>query len=326
MREAIIIGAGPCGLSAAIELKKVGIEPLILEKGCLVNSIYHYPLSMTFFSSPDKIELGGIPLITSQDKPTREEALKYYRALAKIFQINIHTYEKVIDIQRTVDGFLLTSENRNGKQTYATQNVIFATGYYDNPNLLQVPGEHLPHVFHYFKDAHPYVDQKAVVIGGRNSAIDTALELQLAGADVTMVYRQKDFHPSVKAWVRPLIEAAVEHGRVKMVWEAEIKEITSQEIVVEQHEKQISLPADVVFAMTGYRPNLTFLESLGAKIDPKLYVPVLSESMETSVPGIYLAGVIATGVDSTKIFIENGRYHGEKIAADLVQKQSKVRK
>lgn len=326
MREAIIIGAGPCGLSAAIELKKVGIEPLILEKGCLVNSIYHYPLSMTFFSSPDKIELGGIPLITSQDKPTREEALKYYRALAKIFQINIHTYEKVIDIQRTVDGFLLTSENRNGKQTYATQNVIFATGYYDNPNLLQVPGEHLPHVFHYFKDAHPYVDQKAVVIGGRNSAIDTALELQLAGADVTMVYRQKDFHPSVKAWVRPLIEAAVEHGRVKMVWEAEIKEITSQEIVVEQHEKQISLPADVVFAMTGYRPNLTFLERLGAKIDPKLYVPVLSESMETSVPGIYLAGVIATGVDSTKIFIENGRYHGEKIAADLVQKQSKVRK
>lgn len=326
MRQAIIIGAGPCGLSAAIELKKVGIESLILEKGCLVNSIYHYPLSMTFFSSPDKIELGGIPLITAQDKPTREEALKYYRALAKIYQINIHTYEKVIDVQKSEDGFLLTSENRYGKQVYETQNVIFATGYYDNPNLLQVPGEHLPHVFHYFKDAHPYADRKALVIGGRNSAIDTALELQLAGADVTMVYRQKDFHPSVKAWVRPLIEAAVEHGRVKMVWEAEIREITSHEVVVEQHGEQISIPADVVFAMTGYRPNLSFIERLGAKIDPKLYVPILSESMGTSIPGVYLAGVIATGVDSTKIFIENGRYHGAKIAEDLVRKRSKLHK
>lgn len=326
MREAIIIGAGPCGLSAAIELKKVGIEPLILEKGCLVNSVYHYPLSMTFFSSPDKVELGGIPLITVQDKPTREEALKYYRAIANIFQIHIHTYEKVVDVQKTADGFLLTSENRHGKQVYATRNVIFATGYYDNPNLLQVPGEHLPHVFHYFKDAHPYADQKAVVIGGRNSAIDTALELQLAGADVTMVYRQNDFHPSVKAWVRPLIEAAVEHGRVKMVWEAQIKEITPQEVIVEQHGEQITIPADVVFAMTGYRPNLFFIERLGAKIDPKLYVPILSESMETSVPGVYLAGVMATGVDSTRIFIENGRYHGVNIAADLVRKRSKISK
>lgn len=318
MREAVIIGAGPCGISTAIELKKVGIDALILEKGCLVNSIYHYPLSMTFFSSPDKIELGGIPLITVQDKPTREEALKYYRALTKIFGIEINTYERVTNIEKTVDGFTVTSENRLGRQAYATRNVIIATGYYDNPNVMNIPGENLPHVFHYFRDAHPYADRKALVIGGRNSAIDTALELQLAGADVTMVYRQKDFHPSVKSWVRPLIDAAVEKGRVKMIWEGNIKEITEQEVMVEQNGTMIRVPADVVFAMTGYRPNLDFLEKLGAKINQDTYVPILNEYMESSIPGLYLAGVVASGVDSTKIFIENGRYHGEKIATHIL--------
>ncbi|SFX01851.1 thioredoxin reductase (NADPH) [Thermoactinomyces sp. DSM 45891] len=322
MHEAIIIGAGPCGLSTAIELKKVGIEPLILEKGCAVNSVYHYPSSMTFFSTPDKIEIGGVPFISSKERPSREEALKYFRTLAHLFQIPIHTHEEVIDVQRIPDGFCITSENRQGKQVYEAGNVILATGYYDNPNLLKVPGEKMPHVHHYFKDAHPYAYQKAVVIGGRNSAIDTALELSLAGTDVTMVYRKDAFPSSVKAWVLPQMEAAIEHGRVKMIWEAQIQEITPHEVIVDVKGQTLSIPADVVFAMTGYHPNLSLLEKLGVKMDSERYVPILRDSMETSISGVYLAGVVATGFDSTKIFIENGRHHGKKIAEDVMRKRS----
>jgi thioredoxin reductase (NADPH) len=321
MADVIVVGAGPCGISAAIELKKEGFQPLIIEKGCLVNSIYHYPLSMTFFSSADNLEIGGIPFTTVNEKPTRHEALAYYRTVARVYQLDIHTYEKVIQLEKKEDGFRVITAKRDGRRSYEAKYVVLATGYYDNPNLMKIPGEDLPHVHHYFHDAHPFADQQVVVIGGRNSAIDVALELQHVGAKVTMVYRKESFHPSVKAWVKPVIETAIEKGRIHMHWGTEVREIKPHSVVIERKGERKEIPADTVFAMTGYRPNLDFIRRLGGEIDPKTGSPVCREAMETTVPGLYLAGVIATGHDSTKIFIENGRYHGRLIAQDLKRKE-----
>ncbi len=321
MEEVIIIGAGPCGISAAIECKKQGIEPLIIEKGCIGNSIYHYPTGMTFFSSPENIEIGDLPFTTIQDKPTRLEALKYYQKVAKWYQLKIHTYEKVIDLKKVPVGFLVDTETREGRKTYEAKQVIIATGYYDNPNLMGVPGEELPHVFHYFKDGYPYAGHPVVVIGGRNSAVDAALELQLAGADVTMVYRRDAFSDSVKSWVKPVIEAAIEKKRIKMIWNAEVVEIKNRSVIVDVHGEQKEIPADFVFAMTGYRPDLSLLQKVGVEMDAETHVPVCSDEMETNVSGLYLAGVVVTGNDSGKIFIENGRFHGRTIAQAIRQKQ-----
>lgn len=320
MADVIIVGAGPCGISAGIELKREGFDPVIIEKGCLVNSIYHYPLSMTFFSSADNLEIGEIPFTTINEKPTRAEALAYYRTVARYYQLNIHTYEEVVDIEKNSDGFLVHTRKRGEHFQYQARAVVLATGYYDNPQRLGIPGENLSHVHHYFHDAHPYADQKAVVIGGRNSAIDVALDLYHAGAKVTMVYRKKEFHESVKAWVRPLIENAILKNRIEMHWESEVEEILPDSVVIRKHGEKIVVPAEVVFAMTGYRPDLTFLKRLGGEVNSKTGVPVLSDAMETTVPGLYLAGVVTTGHDSTKIFIENGRYHGRFIAQDLKKK------
>jgi thioredoxin reductase (NADPH) len=320
MEEAIIIGAGPCGISAAVELKKRGIKPLIIEKGCIANSIYHYPLSMTFFSSPENIEIGEVPFMTINDKPTRHEALKYYRKVVELYNTQVHMYERVTNMEKVNTGFLLYTETREGQKVYQAKNVIIATGYYDQPNLLNIPGENFPHVFHYFRDGHPYAGHDVVVIGGRNSAIDAALELYQSGANVTMVYRKNAFHASVKAWVKPVIESAIENERIHMVWETEVVEIKPRSIIVDSKGVRSEIRADFVFAMTGYRPNLTILEKMGARVDEKTHVPICSETMETSIPGLYLAGVVATGHDATKIFIENGRYHGEKIASDILAK------
>jgi thioredoxin reductase (NADPH) len=323
MLDAVIVGAGPCGISAAIELKNQGLETLVIEKGCLVNSIYHFPLAMKFFSTADKLEIGGIPFVTVHDKPSRSEALAYYRTVARFHRLRIHTYEKVTSIDRTDRGFLINTRSREGNKQYETLHVVLATGYYDTPNTLGIPGEELPHVHHYFRDAHPLADQRVVVIGGRNSAIDAALECWQVGADVTMVYRKTSFHPSVKAWVRPVIESAIEHGRVKMHWGAQVREIRPRSVVIEKQGEVLEIPADTVFAMTGYRPDLTLLKQLGAELDEKTGAPVLTDHMETTVPGVYLAGVVATGSDATKIFIENGRYHGRLIAKDIKEKQLK---
>jgi thioredoxin reductase (NADPH) len=321
LTDVIIVGAGPCGISAAIELKKEGFEPLIIEKGCLVNSIYHYPLSMTFFSSADKLEIGGIPFITINEKPTRQEALAYFRTVCRVHELNVHTYEKVVQLDRTESGFRVITEKRDEQRIYQVPTVVLATGYYDHPHLMNIPGEDLDHVHHYFHDAHPYADQNVVVIGGRNSAIDVALDLHHVGAKVTMVYRRDKFSSSVKAWVKPVIEAAIEKGRIGMYWGSEVKEIKPKSVVIEQKGKQIEIPADTVFAMTGYRPNLEPIRRLGGKIDLETGVPFLTEAMETTIPGLYLAGVVATGHDSTKIFIENGRFHGRLIAQDLRKKR-----
>lgn len=317
----IIVGAGPCGIAAAIECKKHDLKTLVLEKGCLVNSIYHFPLSMTFFSSADNLEIGEIPFTTPHEKPTRHEALAYYRTVVKHYQLNINTYEKVVKIEKPSESFVVWTESRTGKHRYESQYVIIATGYYDNPNLMNIPGETMDHVHHYFHDAHPYAGQKVVVIGGRNSAIDVALELYHVGADVTMVYRKHEFHPSVKSWIKPVIESAIENNRVRMFWGFHIKEIRKQSVVITKGEIEKEIPADTVFAMTGYHPNLDFLRQLGAAVDEESGVPILTKNMETTVPGLYLAGVVATGYDSTKIFIENGRYHGQAIIEDILKKK-----
>lgn len=321
MKDVIVIGAGPCGISAAIELKKQGLHPLIIEKGCLVNSIYHYPLSMQFFSTPDKLEIGGVPFITIHEKPTRQEALKYFRTVVKIHELDVHTYERVTKLERLSEGFRVLTKSADGENTYLTRYVVLATGYYDNPHMMNIPGENLPHVHHYYHDGHPYADLDVVVIGGRNSAIDAALDLYQAGAKVTMVYRKTSFHSSVKAWVKPVIEAAIEKGRIGMHWGSEVLEIKRKSVIIKKEGKIMEIPADAVFAMTGYRPNLELIERLGAEMDTATGTPVCSPAMETTVPGLYLAGVVATGHDATKIFIENGRFHGTVIAEDIMKKE-----
>jgi len=321
MEAVLIVGAGPCGISAAIECKKRGLDPLIIEKGAIVNTIYTYPLSMTFFSSADKIEIGGMPFTTVNERPKREEAIVYYRTVVQKYGIRVQTHEKVEEIQRHSDHFLVITKSRTGKQEYRSKYVVIATGYYDQPHLMRVEGENLPHVYHYFYDAHPFAGQNVVVIGGRHSAIQAALDLYRVGANVTMVYRGAEFDSTIKPWIRPLIESAIRNQRIKMYWQATVKKIDLEQVEIYQDDTLISLPTDAVFAMTGYRPDLRFFKQLGAEIDPINEAPVYSDNMETTVPNLYIAGVVATGKDSTKIFIENGRFHGQKIVEDIIRKE-----
>lgn len=318
-RDCVIVGAGPCGLSTAVELKIRGFEPLIIEKGCIVNAIYGYPTFMHFFSTPELLEIGRIPFITQGEKPTRLEALKYYRAVADYFALDIHQYEKVTDVKRSGNGLTVYTD----KGVYATDKVVVATGYFDNPNFIGVPGEDMPHVHHYFKEAHPHYGQEVVVIGGKNSAVEAAMELQRTGADVTMVYRRSAFTSSVKAWVKPVIESAINKGLIQMYWNSNVVEITENSVVIDQNGELHTLPCDVVYALTGYRPDYTFLKQIGVRIDRESGVPEHNpETMETNVPGVYIAGVIVSGNDANRIFIENGRFHGVAIAEHLQQERA----
>lgn len=322
LEEVLIIGAGPCGISVAIECKKRGFNPLVIEKGAIVNTIYTYPLSMTFFSSADKIEIGNIPFPSIYTRPTREEAIVYYRTIVQRFGIRVHTYEKVIKIERQNDHFLVFTKGRTRRYQYRSKYVVIATGYYDQPNWMKITGEDLPHVFHYFQDAHPYAGRPVVVIGGRHSAIQAALDLQQAGADVTMVYRRGTFDSSIKPWIRPLIENAIKYGRIKMFWNSAVTRIQPEHVEICQEDGQVlTIPADAVFAMTGYRPNLTFFKQLGAAIDAISEAPIHTENMETTVPNLYVAGVVVTGNDSSKVFIENGRFHAQVIVEDILRKE-----
>nr|WP_028775745.1 YpdA family putative bacillithiol disulfide reductase [Shimazuella kribbensis] len=321
MEDVIIIGAGPCGLSTAIELKKTGYNPLILEKGCIANSIYHFPLGMTFFSSPDKIEIGDVPFPTVHEKPTRQEGLTYYRRLSEHFQLRIHPYQPVDCIKVSPQHFEVWTTYRGKKQIFHSKNLVVSTGYYGKANLLNIPGEGLPHVNHYFREAHPYAGRNVVVIGGKNSAVDIALELSYVRAKVTMVYRKSTFQSSVKAWVKPLIESAIASGKVKMFWQTEVDEITEDEVLVHQQGEKFQIPAEFVFAMTGYRPDVTLLQRAGVQFHPQSTVPIFSESMETTVPNLYVAGVVICGDETSKVFIENGRLHGKKIAKAIKQRE-----
>ncbi|NBI27851.1 YpdA family putative bacillithiol disulfide reductase [Chengkuizengella marina] len=324
MEQVIIIGAGPCGLSAACELQKYNINPLIIDKGCVVNSIYHFPTFMQFFSTPELIEIGDVPFTTIQDKPSRHEGLNYYRMIAERKKLRIQTYEKVTSVINDEAYFRVLTEDRFGKlHQYEAKNVIIATGYYDNPNLLNIPGENLSKVSHYFKEAHPYQGRKVAVIGLKNSAVDAAMELQRCGAEVLVIHRKDYISNSVKKWVRPLFESLIEKGKINMLWNSEVNEIKEQSIVIEQNGIKHEFENDFVFAMTGYHPDHSFIESMGVKFNKETGAPRFSEeTMETNVKGLYVAGVLAAGNDANAIFIENGRFHGKIIAKDIFERRN----
>lgn len=319
IEDAIIIGGGPCGLSAAIALKKIGKNPLIIEKGNIVNAIYHYPTHQTFFSTSEKLEIGEVPFLTEEYKPRRNQALVYYREVVKRKGLRVHPFEKVTSVKKEANEFIV----RTDKKEYAARYVIVATGYYDHPNLMGIPGEDLPKVSHYFKEAHPYFDQDIVVVGGKNSSVDATIELVKAGARVTVVYRGKEYSPSIKPWILPEFDSLVRSGVVKMEFEAELKEIKSDQVSYIKHGKEYSIKNNFVFAMTGYHPDHSFLAQMGIEIDQDTGRPRYNEeTMESNIEGIYIAGVLAAGNNANEIFIENGRFHGKQIAQSIANKES----
>jgi thioredoxin reductase (NADPH) len=325
MEEVIIIGAGPCGLSAAVELKKAGIDPLVIEKGPLVNSIYNYPTYMIFHSTPELLEIGGIPFTTPNEKPTRLEALHYYRMVAARNELRIRTYETVTAIEKTGSTFRVATEDRfQAKREYHCPKVIVATGYFDHPNRLHIPGEDLPKVFSYYKEAHPFAGMKVAVIGGNNSAVDAALDLERAGAEVTVICRRAELSDRVKAWTRPIFESMAMKGRIRVLYSSVVTEIHDRFINVNAAGEPMTLENDFVFALIGYRPDRTMLQSLGVGTDDETGAPLYNpETMETNVEGVYIAGVIAAGGHANAIFIENGRFHGKLIAEHIVKNRGK---
>ncbi len=317
--DVIILGCGPCGMSVALELKKYQINPLIIEKGNVVNTIHSYPTHQTFFSSSEKLEIGDVPFISTRHKPVRNEALAYYREVAKRNNLRINAFETVTEATKENNEFIVETTNQFGKTIkYKTKHLIIATGYHDQPNYLNIPGSELPHVNHYFKEAHPYYNQKVVVIGGRNSAIDTALELYHAHAKVTLLYRGPDYSKSIKPWILPEFASLVKHNKVKARFNAEVIEIDQDKISYVIDNEVMHEPADFVFAMTGYHPQIEFLQSLNIIVDLHTGRPKYNEdTYETNIKNLYVAGVVISGFDGNETFIENGRYHGKHIAKNI---------
>lgn len=318
MTDIIIVGGGPIGLACALEAEKAGFSYTVIEKGCLVNSLYNYPVNMTFFSTSERLEIGGIPFISNNAKPTRAEALEYYRRVCASNSLNVRLYERVESIEKTSAGFLV----RTSKTEYSCHVVVLALGFYDLPYLLNVPGEDLPKVKHYYDEPHPYFRQKVVVVGAANSAVDAALETWRKGAEVTMVIREPSIRESVKYWVKPDIENRIAEGSIKAYFNSFIKEITPEKVLVQTPEQELWLDNDFVLAMTGYQPPFTFMQAIGIQFhDDEYHTPVYNEeSMETNVPGLYLAGVVCGGLKTNKWFIENSRVHAEMIIAHLRKK------
>lgn len=320
IEDIIIVGGGPCGLAAAIAFKEIGKNPLIIEKGNVVNAIYHYPTHQTFFSTSEKLEIGDVPFITESYKPKRNQALVYYREVVKRKQLRIHSFEKVTKVEKQGVLFKIITE----KNIYYAKNVVIATGYYDHPNYMDVPGEDLPKVYHYFKEAHPYFNKDVCVIGGKNSSIDAAIELVKAGARVSVLYRGSEYSPSIKPWILPEFDALVRNGTIMMEFDAHIKEITENEVIYAKDGTEKRMKNDFVFAMTGYRPDHQFLKNMGIMINEDTGRPLVNpETMETNMEGIYIAGVIAAGNNANEIFIENGRFHGGLIAQSILEKAEK---
>ncbi|PZE21761.1 YpdA family putative bacillithiol disulfide reductase [Paenibacillus xerothermodurans] len=323
MEEIIIVGAGPCGLSAAIELQRLGIQPLIIEKQVVAHSIYLYPTYMQFFSTPELLEIGDIPFTTPNEKPTRLEALHYYRNAASHSALRIQPYHTVNDIAKQADGtFSLEVTSRTGEASVVkARYVIVATGYFDHPNLLGIPGEELAKVTHYYREAHPYTGTKVVIIGGNNSAIDAALDLMRAGAEVTVVYRGEGYSPNIKPWVLPIFESMVNKGRINMHFQSQVIRIDERSVTIRHNGVEREISNDFVLALTGFRPDRRMLVSAGARINEESTAPVHDpDTMETTVPGLYIAGVAASGSNANEVFIETGRLHGGKIARHIAGK------
>jgi bacillithiol disulfide reductase len=317
--DIICIGAGPTGLATAIEAKRAGMRPLVIDKACLCNSIFHYPVNMVFFTTPELLEIGDLPLVCAAEKPTRVEALKYYRRAAEHYALELRLYERVLRVDGLDGNFtVVTTTEKGAQQKYQARKIAVATGYYDLPNLLGVPGEVLPHVSHYYSEPHEYWNQDVVVIGGKNSAAEAALDLYRNGARVTLVHRGKELGASIKYWVRPDIENRIKAGQIQALLNARVEEITKDEVVIEQHAQTKRIPAKQVFALTGYHPDYSFIEGLGVNLDPESRRPALDpKTLESNVPGIYLAGVVTGGRHTGEIFIENGRFHGKQIIQAL---------
>jgi thioredoxin reductase (NADPH) len=309
--DVIIIGAGPIGFTCGIEATKRGASYLMIEKGCLVNSVYHYPTNMTFFSTSERLEIGSVPFIAHGYKPTRGEALEYYRRVREQWNLNINLYEKVIVVEDLDDGFKVITDKSN----YVSKYVIIATGFYDTPNMLDVRGEDLPKVRHYFDEPHPYAYLKLAVIGGGNSAVDVALETFRRSAEVTMIVREPALKPSIKYWVKPDIENRIDEGSIKAYFNSVVTEIREKEIDIQTPDGKITLENDFVMAMTGYHPDYTFLEKVGIKIsEDENQEPVYDpETFESNLKGIYLAGVVCGGMNTTRWQIENSIDHPVKI-------------
>lgn len=321
MYDVIIVGAGPIGLACALEAKSHGLTYVVIEKGTLVNSLYHYPVNMTFFSTSERLEIGGIPFVCNSPKPTRSEGMEYYRRVAISGGLHVRLFETVTGARKSGDVFTVTSS----KQTYNAHNIVVCTGFYDIPYLLNVPGEELPKVKHYYDDPHYYAFQNVLVVGAANSAVDAALETWRKGANVTMLVRGGALSERVKYWVKPDVENRIGEGSINAYFNASLLEIRATEVDIESNGKIITIANDWVLAMTGYQPNLQFLEVLGIKLsDDQVRKPHYNEeSFESNVQGIYLAGVICGGMNTHRLFIENSREHAQKIMSDIQLKKGK---
>jgi thioredoxin reductase (NADPH) len=316
--EVAIVGAGPIGLACGLEAQRRGLSHLILEKGCLADAIFHFPKHMTFFSTPELLEIGDVPFVISSGKPTRQDALNYYRRVAVAFDLNVQLFERVLRIEKRNDFFEITS----AKAQYRAKHAVLALGFYDHPNLLNIPGEDLPKVSHYYTEPHPFYKRRVAIIGGKNSAVEAALELYRYGADVTLIHRQAEIGQSVKYWILPDILNRIKEGGIRALLNSRVTRITPEEIFVQNGtgEPQ-ALPNDFVFALTGYHPDYDFLRSTGIAIDEASGKPHHNPAtFETNVPGLYIAGCLAAGKDANKIFIENGRLHAKDIMKDIASR------
>ncbi len=320
--DAIVVGAGPTGIACGIELEKRGVSTILIEKGCVTNSLYNYPTNMVFFTTPELLEIGDIPMTSLNEKPGRTEALKYYRRVADLYKVNIHQYETVLGVHGCDGEFMVPTEDSRGRpHQYRAKKIVLATGYYDVPNCLNVPGEDSAKVIHYYKEAHPYYNQDVAVIGAKNSAAIAALELYWTGARVTLIHRGAAISDSVKYWIKPNIENRIKNGEIKGYFHSRVTEIGPDSIAVSTPTGELTLKNDFVFALIGYRPDLEFLGELGITLQPDTLRPLTDpDTLESERPGIFLAGVIVAGMHTNEIFIENGRFHG-RLIADAIAKQ-----
>jgi thioredoxin reductase (NADPH) len=320
--DLLVVGAGPTGLACAIEAQKAGFRAVLVDKGCVCNSIFHYPAHMTFFTTSELLEIGGIPFPSPNAKPTRSEALEYYRQVATYYQLDVRQYHRVERVTGADGAFIVHTTDRFGRHSeLEARKLAISTGYYDLPNWMNIPGENLSKVHHYYHDPHPYFGMDVAVIGGKNSAAIAALELWRHGARVTLIHRGAGIHPHVKYWIKPDIENRIKNDEIKAYFSSKVTEITPDAVTVETPAGREILANDFVFAMTGYHPDFGFLERLGVRFEGKDRLPVCNpETLESNVPSIYLAGVIVAGSRTNEIFIENGRFHGRQIAATLVAK------
>lgn len=325
MYDLIIVGGGPCGLSTAVAAHEAGLRYLVIEKGAVVHSLTRFPIGMQFFSTAELLEIGDVPFLSDRPRPRREEAMAYYRRVVSKFDLNVHQFETVTGISGEKGNWQVESERREGPAAYKAHNIVLATGYYDNPNKLGVPGEDLPHVSHYYTEGHSCFGQRVLVVGGQNSAVDAAMDLQRCGADVTMAQRRPDLSSKIKPWVLPEFEALVRKDEVRLLTSTKVTEIKPGAVVLREDGNTREEPFDFVYLMTGYHPDHAVLQKLGVASDDASGKPVYNpETMETNVPGLYVAGVIAAGNEANVIFIENGRFHGPLIAAHVAGARATV--